>query len=274
MNVKMSVLRKFIGWYGMDDRTKRIMEEHKRVVMVFPHTSYCDAFLYSLYFLEYETLRKRVRVLINPEAMGALGGILSKFGGVEATARLVKNGGCVKRVINEVSKMDEFIILLSPKGSIFNHPWRTGYYWFAKLLGCELVAGGFDYTTKQFVIKTPFSVENMSLDQAERRCKEDLYDITPLYPKYSEFATRCNENGKETESTHPRVNKTYVENTVCKGPLEPSAFNVPWMIGLLALAVAVFIMVVLICAVLGNASRSSRSITSSNLIIPLVYSYT
>lgn len=204
------------------------MEEHKKVVLVFPHTAYFDAFLYSLYFLESETLRRRARVLINPGAMDQLGGVLKEFGGVKATARLVKNGGCVKRVVDEVSQMDEFIILLSPKGGLYDFPWRTGYYWFAKLLGCELVAGGFDYRTKRFVLKEPFSVDNMSLEEAEVRCKQDLYDITPLHPQHSEFKTLCNDQA-------------------CLGRESPGPVNIPWMIGWSFLMFAVFLAVVLFC---------------------------
>lgn len=250
----MSTLRQFIGWYGMDEATKQTMEKHKKIVLVFPHTAYFDVFLYSLYFLESETLQKRSRVLINPNAMEQLGGVLKEFGGMKATARLVKNGGCVKRVIDELKQMDEYILLLSPKGGLYDFPWRSGYYWFAKLLGCELVAGGFDYRTKQFVVKEPFYVNDMTLEEAEARCKADLYDITPLHPHYSEFKTLCNDRE-------------------CVGKESPCSVNIPWMIGLVALMIAIFLIVVMMCVWLferGVQNKTQSTLQQSSRVLSVM----
>lgn len=184
----MSIVLGLAGWEEIDHDTMITLENHKRGILVYPHTSRLDFLVYLFYFLRYNIIQVRTRVLINPTTMDRFGPVLKTVGGIRATPREETNGGAVEKIYDELKDMEEFLFLISPKGSReANFSWRTGYYYLAKKLDCYIIPGGLDFEKKKFVIKEPFLVGDQTPEEVEKRCKEALYDITPRYIEKSEF---------------------------------------------------------------------------------------
>ncbi len=175
------------GWQPLDLDTQEIFRKYKRVIMVYPHNSYADFVYYLMYMNAYPELGRKCKILINPFWMDKYGWALQYVGGVTATRREDTSGGAVKRVKYELQRMSEFILPVSPKGSMNAHRWRTGYYHLAKELDCHIVCAGFDYHHKKFIINEPFKIGNMTVQQVEDKCKDQLRNITPIHPERSEF---------------------------------------------------------------------------------------
>lgn len=181
----MSYLLNISGWSPLDEKTLKKLENHKKIILIFPHTTCWDAAIYIFYYLKYDIIRRRAYTLINPRFGDAE--ILKRFGFIPSTHVDQKNGGMVKKIVDTVKDRDEYMILLSPKGTIQNREWRSGYYYLAKELDCEIVCGGLDYKKREFVFKEPFKIGEESLEEINEKCQNFLKDITPLNPDNTEF---------------------------------------------------------------------------------------
>jgi len=193
----MSAFLSLLGWEPLDSRSRYFLEQNPRSVLIFPHTSFYDLLLYIFYTQADPLLKRRCRVLINPFFTKKFQWFLKHFGSIESTRREEKNGGATKRICEELNKMDEFILLLSPKGSMENdHEWRSGFYHMARSLNCPVVPAGFDFERKRFVLNEPFDVQNISFEEACRIGKERLRDIIPRNPEKSEYLLADHDAGK------------------------------------------------------------------------------
>lgn len=174
-----------MGWKTIDEDTCIKISKHKRVIAVYPHTSKLDFMYYMLYVMSLDVLHTRVRTVINADFMSTpiLGQIASFFGAIAVEER----GGTLDVIYQELSSMDSFYFLVSPKGSIQPNPWRTGYYRLAKKLNCELVVVGLDYDKRELVVGTPFAVGDMTFQQVTRRLQREMSHIHALNVEYLEY---------------------------------------------------------------------------------------
>ena len=110
-----------IGWEPLSDSFKHVLEENPRCIMVYPHTSFCDFFLYLCYIADDPVLRRRSRVLINPHFTDKYWWLVKHVGAIRSTKRENTGGGAVARIQDELSQMDEFVFIISPKGLSLIH---------------------------------------------------------------------------------------------------------------------------------------------------------
>lgn len=184
----MSALLRAMGWSKLDRRSKRVLKENPKAVLVFPHTSFADFFLFTLYYLSEPILYRRCKIPMNPKFTRKYGPILKKFGVIESTRREERGGGAVDRFIAEVEALDEYLICLSPKGSMDpDHDWRSGFYHLARQLKCPVIPGGLDFERKKVIFNPPFDPSNMTFEEACVAGKAGLSDVIPHYPERSEF---------------------------------------------------------------------------------------
>ena len=190
----MDIPLRLLGWNPITEEVHERMEDHKKLIMVYPHTSHYDFTMYMLYMFSDSVLRTRSKVLVNPRfmKMPLLGSFIKSMGGITSTPRQKKNGGNVKVIVDALKDMEEFVFIISPKGSIDPHDWRSGYYHIAQETGAEIVAAGFDFKKREFVYKEPFSVEGMTIEEVEAKAKYDLRDIYPCHPRYTEYPATFN----------------------------------------------------------------------------------
>lgn len=177
-----------MGWKNLQPDQTEYLAQYPKAVMIFPHTSYYEFFLYLFYIADSELLRRRCRVLISPIHTKRFQWLLKHVGSVEATPREIRNGGAVDRICSQLEQLPEFLFVVSPKGSMArHHDWRKGFYAIARKLKCPVIPAGFDFEKKCFVIKPAFSVSRMSFRQACAHGKAQLKDIIPCHPEMAEY---------------------------------------------------------------------------------------
>jgi hypothetical protein len=194
-----------MGWEpGFSEHAEEtIRSAGPRAVLIFPHTSYYEFFLYLFYRGGNDLLRQRCRILVAPMHTKNFQWLLKHVGSIPATPRDERNGGGTARIIAQLEELDEWLLVLSPKGSMDpQHPWRRGFYGIAKHFGCPIIPGGFDFQKKAFIIKEPFWVgpegragkgkgkegwAGLTFKEACAKGKAELYDIVPCHPDKSEY---------------------------------------------------------------------------------------
>lgn len=170
-----------LGWNLIDKETYKIIKSKKKVITVFSHTTYFDFYIFVLYKLAYPGMLKHTKIVVKPQPFRYAGFILRYLGAIPSTPVDQKKGGNVKHIVDELSKMECFNLLICPKGTIIKKDWRTGYYYIAKTLNVPIIVGGMDYEFKKIIM---FDIEqNDNIIETEKNIKYYLSDIVPLYPE-------------------------------------------------------------------------------------------
>lgn len=195
----ISILAKAVlftmGWSLLHIDIFNQITKYDRTVLIFSHTSYADFYILILYLLAYPRRLHSVRTLVKPQPFEYAGPLLRWLGAIPSTKIEDKNGGAVNRIVNTLKECEKFIFLISPKGTIINKPWRSGYYHIAKDLNAHLMVAGLDYETKQVIVSKEISPSN-----EEPFVKEFLQDqlkpIVPLFPEGEVVPIRSHDPNK------------------------------------------------------------------------------
>lgn len=183
-----SAALELMGWEPFSEEQTRLLQQHPKAVMIFPHTSYYEFFLYLFYRGHSPLLQRRCKILVAPVHTDRFQFLLKHIGSIPATRQEERNGGATERIKTHLAQLDEWLLVMSPKGSMSNkHPWRRGFYAIAKDLGVPIIPAGFDFEKKRFVIKPAFWVKDLTFAEACDTGKAALYDIIPCHPDKSEF---------------------------------------------------------------------------------------
>lgn len=193
LSVPSSFILYIMGWSFLDDRAYRYINDNPRMVCVFSHTSYYDFYLMILYYLSHPHKLSNLKTLINPYYFTYIGFLLKLVGGIPA-----KN---VDIIVEELLKEKQSHFLISPKGTIVQGEWRSGYYHIAKGLNCPILALGLDYELKKIIICRPI-LSIYDEYHVKDLLYKDLSTIVPLHPKQENMTIR--------KHTHTSViNKPY-----------------------------------------------------------------
>jgi 1-acyl-sn-glycerol-3-phosphate acyltransferase len=171
-----------IGWKSLSDDVIHQITKYDRSVLVFSHTSYADFYIMMLYLFAYPKNLHMIKTLIKPQPFKYAGSLLTSLGAIPSTKVDDRNGGAVNRIINTLRQYEKFVFLISPKGTIINRPWRSGYYHIAKEFKINLMAVGLDYEKKEVIISDEISSFNDEIT-IENYLKDKLKTIVPLYPE-------------------------------------------------------------------------------------------
>lgn len=184
-----------MGWSLLNKDVFTQITKYDRTILVFSHTSYADFYILILYLLAYPDRLHHVRTLIKPQPFEYAGPILRKLGAIPATKLEDKNGGAVNRIVDTLKEHDKFIFLISPKGTIINRPWRSGYYHIAKELNSYLMVAGLDYEKKCVSVSKEIS-STQEEPIVREFLQEHLKTIVPLFPEEEVVTIRPHNNTK------------------------------------------------------------------------------
>lgn len=161
--ISLKILEKS-GWKSPPERLMEIMKKYKRLVIVYPHTSHLDGTLMILYKKAYPEFGENIKFLIRPDIVEfpILGSFLIKNGAVPSTLISIKNGGRTKEIVNYLNSLNQFQLLISPKGTIRNSPWKKGYYYITKGTNAHVMAIGLDYSTGNIIFNEPYPISGHS----------------------------------------------------------------------------------------------------------------
>jgi len=137
----LSFLRTCLGW------NDPINVPIQSTLCVWTHTTYWDALMLLLYSSEI-----RVFAVIKPQYFNMFTEpFLNWLGFIKAPRLEDRSGGGVKAIADQIrvlSKGLPTLLLISPKGTIKNRPWRSGYKHIAIELGWPIRCMLVDYTTR------------------------------------------------------------------------------------------------------------------------------
>lgn len=173
-----------IGWNGLPDRQKEIILKHKKAVLIFSHSSYFDFWLMLPYLWLYPNIRRRIRVLIKPQPFRYFGWFLRQIGAIPAPRLEDRGQRMTDHMIGMMQKEDECILMLSPKGTIVNAPWRSGYYHIADNLKVPIIVMGFDYHRHLPLVLGVYDTNFGTREELEVELKNKIASVTPLNPEY------------------------------------------------------------------------------------------
>jgi len=172
-----------MGWHLPNEHEVHRITKYDRIVLVFSHSSYWDFFIMALYVLAYPNDLHRLRTLISPGPFKYANFLMRYIGGIPATSVHDREQGSVTRIVGELQKCEKPIFLISPKGTLTKHEWRSGYYHIAQQLNCSIRVVGVDYDKKDIVLGRPYSPINISEDNMREHLYHDLGHVVPLHPK-------------------------------------------------------------------------------------------
>lgn len=175
-----------------------------RSILIFSHTSYWDFFFFILYYFAEPDFGQRVRVVMSAYYYRLCPWLLSRFGVIPAPShsqQVASNRervGFVQATSEALRKQSQFILMISPEGTILSAPWKSGYYALAKELQCPIIVGGLDYEKKSIYLSEPYdcidadSVDEsthgyamLPRDKVEPYLQEEMEVIVGLYPECS-----------------------------------------------------------------------------------------
>lgn len=122
-------------------------------VCVYCHTSYWDGFILFLYSYDASFL-----VVLKPQLFTWWSTPFLQSLGFISGPKLEERGtGGVQMLINKIKmakKNRPIIFLISPKGTIQNRPWRSGYKYIAQGLGYPIIPMIVDYSRRTVMFKS------------------------------------------------------------------------------------------------------------------------
>jgi len=166
-----------IGWNSLPRNLVEDFSNSKRVVL-FSHSSYWDFVLFLLYWATVPSIMRDMYVVMKPQPFKYLGWLLQPTF-IPATSITDRGLGFVDSTTRRFRGKTTFQLMISPKGTIVDAPWRSGWYYLARNLDAEVQVIGLDYRLKTVVFQPPRSLSDK--DQLEAELKEDMTHITPLY---------------------------------------------------------------------------------------------
>lgn len=178
-----------MGWHPLDPVVAAQLRASPRRILVFSHTSYWDFYIFTLYLLGYHHVIPSVRTLVKPQPFAYAGALLRWIGAIPATHPDDRNGGGVDRVVGELRSQPVNVFMISPKGTILRHEWRSGYYHIAQKLGAPISVIGLDY--ELHCVRMSEEMAPTESEEAVRAfCYAALSKIVPIHPEQENMEIR------------------------------------------------------------------------------------
>lgn len=172
----------FLGWHQLDDAfLSKFLNEKRRKVVIYPHTSYWDFTLFAIYALSRWSRYRHANIyaiMASKFMQGKSRCFFEKFNCIP-----VASGGFVQAIVNKFQKEEEFHLFIAPDGTTQRQEWRSGYFYLAQKLECPIQVVALDYHLHQPVIKE--AVWPSSLQKTQSELKEISSTVPSLHPKNS-----------------------------------------------------------------------------------------
>jgi len=168
-----------LGWSELN-----VPYRPRKAVILYPHTSKWDFLIFLLYKLAYPDIFQPTKVFMKPQPFKYFRWILRRWGCLPTTPREQTGGGMVSSIINSLVNESEYLIVISPKGTVENVPWRSGYRAIAQGLNCPFWITGLDYKLKKLRVMT----RELPNTTSESELKTHLAQIHPSMPSRCEYS--------------------------------------------------------------------------------------
>lgn len=172
-------IRACLGW-------QKFRGTRENSIGVFVHTSYWDGFIFLLYSHDACAI-----ALTKPQLFNWFTSYFLNVLGFISAPKLEDRGqNGVQKIIKAIRSTEAFLtgrpltVAISPKGTILNRPWRSGYKVIAQQLDWPVRPVIIDYANRKLEI---LDAIDFSKDNAEDLLKEALSSSVPRHPERSEI---------------------------------------------------------------------------------------
>jgi len=181
------------GWEITNTQKYQILKQEAKLVVLFAHSSYWDFIILLLHMLAIPEIYNDLIVVMKPQPFKYCGSFLTKLGFIAATRKEDHGLGFVEQTTKLLQTYPRFHLILSPKGTIKNREWKSGYYWLAKNLKCKILVVGADYDNKRLKFFEPVDVTNLDYQECEKLLKPQMSQIISLHPDNEPVSVHYNE---------------------------------------------------------------------------------
>ena len=172
-------IRRAFGWADLENPPT------ESCVLVIGHTSYYDGLIAMLYSSDLSFV-----ILAKPELFeGCMAPFFRWLGFIPAPKLQDRGTGGVHAIVDllrakQAASSKPICFLISPKGTILNRPWRSGYTHIAEGLGWPIKVQEADFSKRTVCILDTSSNEPAHL-------QEILSNYCPLIPENAEYQIVC-----------------------------------------------------------------------------------
>lgn len=187
-------LNRIVGWADIKQHP------HEDFVCVFGHTSYFDG-LIALFLCA--SIQFNMYVIGNP---GLKAWYYMPFRAlinvIIAPRNEIRNNNMTDVIANEFDVMrkaskkksdNSSVLMISPKGTIMNKPWRSGYYYIAKLLGIRIFPLIYSTSTRVLEFGEPVDPKTMTLEECTTNLQRQIAKHNMVNNINVEYELTCNE---------------------------------------------------------------------------------
>ena len=180
-----------LGWKPMNDFVLYNFLNKKRQILILSHSTKFDFFILALYQLSQPKLHSGTYSLMKPQVFNTFTSPFLDYLGCIPSSRIEDNNqGRVNALCFMLQNKDKYRFSISPKGTVLNKPWRSGYYHMLQILKCDMGVYGLDYNKheiKYIGIEDPLKYNK---EELETLLKSKLYNIMPLNPENECYETQ------------------------------------------------------------------------------------
>lgn len=187
-----------LGWHPPQPLWEEIRTKHSKLMVVFTHDTYADMVIAVIYQIAYPDHSRHMKILAMPQLFKfrVTSSILTYLGYIASTKREEKGGKGVPRIVQDLNQSDQYLFAVSPKGTVRDVPWSTGYYHIAKQAKLPIAVGGMDYNYHRPMLLQPLTVnviDTMTEPEVQAALKEKMKYITTTWCHrnvFIDFGTR------------------------------------------------------------------------------------
>ncbi len=189
---RLPQFNRIFGWEYKNNYPK------ENFICVFGHTSYFDMLIMLCSYMYYQV---NLYIICNPGIMAwyykPLRALLNI---IVAPCNNKKNNNMTEVIANDFdvacknsNKKNNYynVLVISPKGTIGNKPWRSGYYFIAKNLGLRIFPLLYNTSTKIMELGEPVDPKTMSLTECTENLQMQLGKHNLVNNKNAEYELTC-----------------------------------------------------------------------------------
>lgn len=178
---------KLFGWKDIIN-----MPYNEQYVGVFGHSSYLDIFVLLIYKLSGQF--KNITTLVTPQ-LRKFKFLCNFFNLIIAPSNENKNNNTIDSICENIKNNN---LLISPKGTIKNKPWRSGYYYIAKKKNINIYPLIVNYSNKTIEFGKPVNPNNETLEECQIKLISQLQNTRLINMENAEYNISSSECPYET----------------------------------------------------------------------------
>lgn len=198
LNKMLKFIRYILGW---SNEIVNLSVDIDSFVCVYTHTSLWDIFIYMLHMDILHKYKLNTFFIVKPQLKNwyyspllYLLNIYKNFIPIFAPSIHIKGTNSVTHISKQImDKKDKsnYLIVISPKGTIKKQEWRSGYYYISKNLNIKIRPLFIDLTNRKLIIGNSIDPNINSLEECNLYLQSSLSEYISINQNNVEYTNNC-----------------------------------------------------------------------------------